>query len=50
MRSMRALPGAAQLDFHYLEPAGGRYPLRNFPNLVNLKCHETNSLRPISLI
>jgi hypothetical protein len=38
------LATAEKLDFHDLEPAGGRYPLRDFPHTFNVKRHESNDL------
>jgi hypothetical protein len=41
------LTAAAQFNFYNLQPAGDSHSLRNLANLVNIKCHENNSLRPI---
>ena len=36
------LAPAAQLNLDHFQPAGGRHALRNFPNSIDLKCHEIN--------
>src|ERR1035437_7420761 len=42
------LATAEELDFHHFEPAGGGYPLRDFPHTINVKRHESNSLQAMA--
>ena len=39
------IAASAKLDIDHFQPAGGRYPIRNFPYSINLKCHASNNLR-----
>jgi hypothetical protein len=42
------LAATEELDFDDFEPAGGRYPLRDFPHTFNVKRHVSNSLQAMA--
>jgi hypothetical protein len=39
------IAAAAKLNLNYLKSAGDRYPLRDFPDTIKIKCHASNNLR-----